>query len=76
MDPRSRQVFGYQIVRLIDRVPAGQRDLKDPRVQQYIRDRLRDSSEQLRKAAFYEVLHSQAKVENYFAEYLLKNSAK
>ncbi len=76
MDPRSRQVYGYQVIKLIERVPAGQRDLVDQRVKQYIRDRLRESSEQLRKAAFYEVLHNQAKVENYFAEYLLKSSAK
>jgi peptidyl-prolyl cis-trans isomerase SurA len=75
-DPRNHQVFGFQIVRLIDRVPAGQRDLKDPRVQQYIRDRLRESSEQLRKAAFYEVLHNQAKIENYFAVQVMKNAGK
>ena len=28
------------------------------------------------QAAFYEVLHSQAKVENYFAETLLKSKGK
>jgi peptidyl-prolyl cis-trans isomerase SurA len=70
----NRQVFGYRIVKLIDKVPAGQRDLNDPRVQQFIRDRLRESAEQLRKAAFYEVLHNQAKVENYFAETILKQA--
>jgi peptidyl-prolyl cis-trans isomerase SurA len=75
-NPQNHQIFGYQIVRLIDRVPAGQRELKDPRVQQYIRDRLRESSEQLRKAAFYEVLHNRAKVENYYAELLLKSTGK
>lgn len=75
-DPRNHQTFGFQIVRLIDRVPAGQRDLRDPRVQQYIRDRLRESSEQLRKAAFYEVLHNHAKVENYFADQLLTSPGK
>ncbi len=73
-NPQTHQIFGYQIVRLIDRAPAGQRELQDPRVQQYIRDKLRESSEQLRKAAFYEVLHNRAKVENYYAELLLKNA--
>ncbi len=74
VNPATKQAFGYRIVRLIDKVPAGQRDLSDPRVQQFIRDRLRESAEQLRKAAFYEVLHNQAKVENYYAELILKNS--
>ena len=75
-NPQTHQIFGYQIIRLIDRAPAGQRELKDPRVQQYIRDKLRESSEQLRKAAFYEVLHNRAKVENYYAEFLLKSTGK
>jgi peptidyl-prolyl cis-trans isomerase SurA len=74
LNPAGRQIFGYRIVKLIDKVPAGQRDLSDPRVQQFIRDRLRESAEQLRKAAFYEVLHNQAKVENYFAETILKQA--
>jgi peptidyl-prolyl cis-trans isomerase SurA len=75
-NPQTRQVFGYRIVRLIDKLPAGQRDLKDPRVQQFIRDRLRETAEQLRKAAFYEVLRSQAKVQNFYAEALLQSAGK
>ena len=75
-NPQTKQVFGYRIVRLIDKLPAGQRELNDPRVQQFIRDHLRNSSEQLRKAAFYEVLRNQAKVENYYAEQLLKSGGK
>ena len=61
-------------MKLIDKIPAGQRELNDPRVQQFIRDRLRESAEQLRKAAFYEVLRNQAKVQNYFAEVILKQA--
>ena len=61
-------------MKLIDKIPAGQRELNDPRVQQFIRDRLRESAEQLRKAAFYEVLRNQAKVQNYFAEVDLKQA--
>ena len=72
--PGDKPLNGYRIVRLIDRVPAGQRDLSDPRVQQFIRDRLRESAEQLRKAAFFEVLRNQATVENYFAELILKEA--
>jgi peptidyl-prolyl cis-trans isomerase SurA len=69
---RGQDLSGYHVVKLIDRVPAGQRDLNDPRVQQFIRDRLREGAEQLRKAAFYEVLRNGARVENYFAELILK----
>ena len=65
---------GFRVVKLIDKIPAGQRELNDPRVQQFIRDRLRESAEQLRKAAFYEVLRNQAKVQNYFAEVILKQA--
>jgi peptidyl-prolyl cis-trans isomerase SurA len=71
---KVKELNGYRIVRLIDKVPAGQRELSDPRVQQFIRDRLRESAEQLRKAAFFEVLRNQAAVENYFAELILKQS--
>jgi peptidyl-prolyl cis-trans isomerase SurA len=69
---RGQDLSGYHVVKLIDRVPAGQRDLNDPRVQQFIRDRLREGAEQLRKAAFYEVLRNGARVENYYAELILK----
>lgn len=74
INPQTKQVIGYRIVRLIDKLPAGQRDLKDPRIRQFIRDHLRETAEQLRKAAFYEVLRNQAKVENYYAEALLKKT--
>jgi len=73
-DPNSKKVVAFQIVKLVDKAPAGQRELNDPRVQQFIRDHLRESYEQLRKAAFYEVLRNQAKVENYYAELLLQNA--
>jgi peptidyl-prolyl cis-trans isomerase SurA len=72
-DPRTRQLFGYRIVKLLAKEPAGQRELSDPRVQQAIRDQLRDRREQLLKAAYYDVLRDQAKVENYYAEEILKN---
>jgi len=65
---------GYRIVKLLAREPAGQRDLSDPRVQQAIREQLRERREQLLKAAYFEVLRNQAKVENYYADEVLKNS--
>ena len=67
-NPQNKQVFGYRFVKLLAKEPAGQRDLNDPRVQQAIREQLRDRREQLLKAAYYEVLRDQAKVENFYAQ--------
>lgn len=71
----NTKIAAYRIVRLIAREPAGQRDLNDPRVQQAIRDELRNRREQLLKAAYYDVLRDEAKVDNYMAQNILKNSA-
>jgi len=73
-DANSHQVFGYRIVRIMSKESAGQRELKDPRVQQAIREQLRDRREQLLKAAYYEVIRDEAKVENFFAEDILKKT--
>jgi peptidyl-prolyl cis-trans isomerase SurA len=73
-DPRTRRIEAFRILRLNAKQPAGQRDLSDPRVQQAIRDQLRGRREQLLKAAYYEVLRNEAKVENYLAQQVLKNS--
>jgi len=54
VNPANHQVSAYLIVKLIAKEPAGQRDLNDPRVQQAIRQQLRDRREQLLKAAYYE----------------------
>src|SRR4051812_3027122 len=75
INPMSKQVVGFRIVKLLAREPAGQRELADPRVQQAIRSQLRDRREQLLKAAYYEVLRDQAKVENYLAQKILDSSA-
>jgi len=76
MDPATRQVAGFRVVKLLAREPAGQRELSDPRVQQTIREQLRGRREQLLKAAYYEVVRDEAKVENYYAEQILKNAGK
>ena len=73
-DPNGKQVFGFRIVKLMSREVAGQRELKDPRVQQAIREQLRDRREQLLKAAYYETIRDQAKIENYFAQDILKQA--
>jgi peptidyl-prolyl cis-trans isomerase SurA len=74
VNPNNHQPVGYIIWKLIAKEPAGQRDLNDPRVQQAIRQQLRDRREQLLKAAYYESLRDDAKVRNYYAEEVLKNA--
>ncbi|MGB9071118.1 MAG: SurA N-terminal domain-containing protein [Terriglobales bacterium] len=74
INPANRQPYAYMIVKLLAKEPSGQRDLNDPRVQQAIRQQLRDRREQLLKAAYYETLRDDAKVRNYYAEEVLKNA--
>ncbi len=74
VNPTNKQVFGFQIVKLISKEPAGQRELGDPRVQQAIRAQLRDRREQLLKSAYYEVLRDQAKVQNYYAQKVMDSN--
>ncbi|HYL13225.1 MAG TPA: SurA N-terminal domain-containing protein [Terriglobales bacterium] len=71
VNPATKQIYGFRIVKLVAKEPAGQRALNDPRVQQAIREQLRDRREQLLKAAYYETLRDQAKVENYYAQEIL-----
>jgi peptidyl-prolyl cis-trans isomerase SurA len=72
----GRRTVGYAIYKLIGREPAGQRELNDPRVQQTIRQGLREGHAQLLKNAYFEKLHDEAKVQNYFADHILKEGAK
>jgi peptidyl-prolyl cis-trans isomerase SurA len=73
--PNSKQPSGYAIYKLLDREEAGQRQLNDPRVQQAIRQQLRDSRESLLKNAYLEMLRDQARVVNYYAEEVFKSGA-
>jgi peptidyl-prolyl cis-trans isomerase SurA len=75
LDQQTRKPMGYAIYKLISREPAGQRELSDPRVQQAIRQQLRDGRSQLLKAAYFEMLRDQAKVENFYAEQIFKSDA-
>ncbi|HEX3893919.1 MAG TPA: SurA N-terminal domain-containing protein [Terracidiphilus sp.] len=69
----GHKVIGYGIYKLASREPAGQRELNDPRVQQTVRQFLRESHAQLLKNAYLEMVHDQATVRNYYAEQILKN---
>lgn len=75
VNPATRQAGSFLLIKLIAMEPAGQRDLSDPRVEQEIRTALQDRREQLLKAAYYEVMRDQAKVENYYAEKVLASTA-
>jgi len=71
----ARKVTAYAIFRLIERDPAGQRELNDPRVQQAIHQSLHDGQRQVLQNAYFETLQDDAKVRNYFAEQILKQGA-
>jgi peptidyl-prolyl cis-trans isomerase SurA len=66
--------YGFQILKVISREPAGQRELNDPRVQQEIRDALITRKTQLLQAAFFEVARNEAKVQNYLARSIVVNA--
>ena len=61
---------------MISKEPAGQRDLNDPRVQENIRENLRNSADQVLRNAYFEVARNQSKVENYLAESIVNNASK
>ncbi len=65
--PVIRTPEGYRIFKLFSREPAGQRELTDPTVQQSIREQLITRKDQLYKAAYYEIAHNEAKVQNFLA---------
>lgn len=71
----NHKVIGYQIIKLLSREAEGQREFNDPRVQQSIRQELRERKAQLLQTAYFEMLHDQASVRNYFAEQILKTGA-
>jgi peptidyl-prolyl cis-trans isomerase SurA len=71
----GRRTVGYAIYKLISKEAAGQRELNDPRVQQVIRQGLRESHAQLLQTAYFEMLHDESKIRNYFAEQIFKQGA-
>jgi peptidyl-prolyl cis-trans isomerase SurA len=74
VDPQTHQQVGFRIIKLVGKDAAGQRDLNDPAVQQWIRNQLRNQREQILKAAYDEVLHDGADIRNYYAEQILKDA--
>jgi peptidyl-prolyl cis-trans isomerase SurA len=76
LDGQTKKPAGYAIYKLISKDAPGQRDLNDPRVQQAIRQQLHNGRAELLRAAYVDVLQNQAKVENFFAEEIMKDDAK
>jgi peptidyl-prolyl cis-trans isomerase SurA len=63
---------GYYIIKLLGYLPAGQRSLADPQVQQSIRKMLLDEKEEVLKAAYLENLRDQAHIANNLAQEVIK----
>jgi peptidyl-prolyl cis-trans isomerase SurA len=68
----SHRIIGYAIYKLLGHEAAGQREMNDPRVRQFIRQTLHDSRAQLLKNAYIDAMRNLAEVHNYYAEQLLK----
>jgi parvulin-like peptidyl-prolyl isomerase len=63
---------GYHIIKLLGKEPAATHTLSELRVQNAIRQTLKNEREQLLKAAYIETLRNRAKVANYLAEQIVK----
>lgn len=73
VNPATQKVVGFRIVRLLGKEAAGQRMLNDPKVQQAIRNQLRNQREQFLRAAYDEELRDTAEIRNYYVEQILKS---
>lgn len=76
LSPIIHMPTGYQILKLISKEPAGQRDLSDPRVQQSIRERLLSQKDQMLKTAYYETVRNDAKIVNNMARTIFSDASK
>lgn len=69
--PVVRAEGGYWLFKLLGKREPGQQDLKNPEVQQSIREELQNRKQQLLSAAFSEQLHNEARVENFLTREIL-----
>jgi peptidyl-prolyl cis-trans isomerase SurA len=65
---------GFQILKVVSKEPAGQRELNDPKVQQSIRELLLNRKQQLLRAAYFEVARNESDVVNYLARRITENA--
>lgn len=70
--PIIKTPSAYHIIKLLGIEPAGTHTLAELRVQNAIRQSLRNEREQLLRGAYIETLRNRAKVENYLAEQIVK----
>ena len=76
VSPVIRTQEGYQLLRVISKEAAGQRDLNDPRVRQTIRENLLNRKDRLLRTAYYELARNTAKVVNYLAQSIRERGSK
>lgn len=68
--------YGFHIVRITEKAPAGQRDLSDPAVQSNIRQVILTRRDNLLKSAYLEKIRDGSTVRNLLAEKILAETAK
>ena len=66
----------YRILKLIARESAGLRSIEDPQVKEAIRSTLRNSREQLLRAAYIATAREEARVENFYARQVLESGGR
>jgi peptidyl-prolyl cis-trans isomerase SurA len=66
---------GFYIIKLLGFVPAGQRSLSDPQVEESIRKTLLDQKEEALKAAYVENLRNEARIKDELAQQIVKTAA-
>ncbi|HLI30150.1 MAG TPA: SurA N-terminal domain-containing protein [Terriglobia bacterium] len=69
-----RDGANFRIIKLLGRVPAGQRPLSDPQVAGSIRQTLTNEKEEVLKAAMIEDLRNRAHVQDNLAEEIVKDA--
>jgi peptidyl-prolyl cis-trans isomerase SurA len=68
--------YGYHIIKVLAKEPAGQRELNDPRVQADVRQTIFGRRENLLKTAYLDAIRNQALVNNVLAQKILDDMGK
>ncbi len=68
--------YGFHIVKLLEKPPAGQRDLSDAKVMANVRQNILGRRESLLKTAYLEKIRYEASVQNVLAERILGEMGK
>jgi peptidyl-prolyl cis-trans isomerase SurA len=68
--------YGYHIIKVLAKEPAGQRELNDPRVQADVRQNIFGRRENLLKTAYLDAIRNAAAVNNVLAQKILDDMGK